>query len=189
VSISFGGQRQTQAQTNSLDQTTQDYLKQIMDAARASGGAGPSPLLNGAAGYNTGAMNAGNLGFGFLTGDPRAQAALQNPYQSQVVDAMRKAGAVTDQQTINSVNDAATKAGAFGGSRHGVAEGVALGENAQNLNGQIAGLLNNGFTNAQGTAQNLAQMGFNAAGQNANLGFGASARRSSGCYSSCAAGS
>jgi hypothetical protein len=172
VSFSFGGQRQTQSQQSGVDATTKSYLQQIMDAAKASGQAGPSPLLTGASGYNTGAMNAGNLGMGFLTGDPRSQQAFMNPYQQQVIDANNAQWANTNAATSNQINDEATKAGAFGGSRHGVAEGVALANNNQAQQQQTAGLLSNGFTNAQNTAQNVAQMGFNAAGANANLGFG-----------------
>jgi hypothetical protein len=172
VSFSFGGQRQTQSNTSSVDQNTQQQLAEMWKAYQASGQAGPSPLLNGAAGYNTGAMDAGRTGMGFLTGDPNARAALMNPYQQQVIDANNAQWKQTNAQTSNQINDEATKANAFGGSRHGVAEGVALGQNNMAQQAQTAGLLQGGFANAQNTAQNLAQMGYNAAGQNANLGFG-----------------
>lgn len=172
MSLSFGGQRSTQRNQSGVDPQTMQWLQQMMDAAKRAGTAGPSPLTTGASGYNTDAMKAGNLGMGALSGDPSAVNQLMNPYQANVIDAMRREGAVTDQRSMNAVNDAATKAGAFGGSRHGVATGVALGENARNLNSNIAGLLDTGFNNTMGRAGQMAAMGFNAAGANANLGMG-----------------
>ncbi len=172
MSKSAGGQRSTQASTQSLDGTTQDYLKQIMQWAQHAGAAGPSPLVGGATDYNTATMDAGRTGLGALAGDPSAVSKLMNPYQTNVIDAMRKEGAVTDQNTINTLNDAATRAGAFGGTRQGVATGVALAQNARDLNSNIAGLLNTGYDNTMNRAGNLAGMGFAGAGANANLGMG-----------------
>lgn len=166
------GGRSTSANTSSVDQTTQDYLKQIMDAARGSGMSGPSPLVGASTGYNSAAMNAGQTGMSALAGDPNATAQLMNPYQQQVIDAMRQQGAVTDANTTNNLNSAATQAGAFGGSRQGVAQGVALGENARNMNSNIAGLLQTGYGDAMNRAGSLASMGFAGAGANANLGMG-----------------
>lgn len=172
MSKSAGGQRSTSANTQSLDQTTQNYLKQIMQAAQAAGAAGPSPLTTDAADYNTATMGAGRTGLAALSGDQGAISAMMNPYQSNVIDAMRQQGAVTDANTVNSLNDAATRAGAFGGTRQGVATGVALGENARNMNSNIAGLLQSGFNDTMGRAGALAGMGFQGAGANANLGMG-----------------
>lgn len=172
MSLSFGGQRQTQSQNTSLDGTTQAYLKQIMDAARGAGAAGPSPLVGGATDYYNTAMTGGNLGMGALSGDPRAAQQLMNPYQSQVIDANNAQWAKTNAATSAQVDDEATRAGAFGGSRHGVAEGIALGNNNQAQQQQTAGLLSTGYGDAMNRASQLAQMGYGAAGQNANLGLG-----------------
>lgn len=159
-------------QTTGVDQHTQDQLGAIQGAYGDAGKAGPGPLLNGAAGYFTGAQNAGNLGFGALSGDPAAVGKLMNPYQQNVIDMNNANWQKANLQTSNQVNDAATRTGAFGGSRHGVAEGVALGNNALAQQTQNAQLLQGGYNNAMNQASQLAQFGLQGAGQNANLGFG-----------------
>jgi hypothetical protein len=169
---SAGGQRETQNSQTSVDPATAQRIQQMWEAAQAAGQAGPSPLATGAAGYNTGAMNAGNLGMGALSGDPNAVSTLMNPYQQQVIGAANNQWDQTDQHTMNAVNDRATQAGAFGGSRQGVATGVALGQNNLNRNSQISGLLSSGFDNTMNRAGNLAGMGFAGAQSNANLGMG-----------------
>lgn len=172
MSKSAGGQRQSQNQTTNIDPQSQDWLKQIMNAAANAGSQGPSPLVGGATDYNSAAMKAGNLGMGALSGDPNAVASMMNPYQKQVIDAMRAQSGVSDQQGMNTINEAATKAGAFGGSRQGVATGTMLAANARNLNSNIGGLLSSGYDNAMNRAGTMAGMGFAGAGANANLGMG-----------------
>jgi hypothetical protein len=100
---------------------------------------------------------AGNLGIGALSGQPGAQQQFMNPYQAQMnplFDQLR-------QQSLQAVNDQATQAGAYGGSRQGVASGVALGQIANSQ----AGFNYQGFQDAMQRAA-----------QAANLGFGANAR-------------
>jgi hypothetical protein len=162
----------TQNNATSFDPNSSAYVEHMRQQALAAGNAGPSPLLNGAAGYGTNAQTAGNLGFGALSGDPAAMQRLMNPYQQQVLDANNAQWQHTNAQTMNQVNDAATKAGAFGGSRHGVAEGVALANNNMAQQGQTANLLQSGYNNAVGQAGQLAGMGFQGAQLNSNLGFG-----------------
>src|SRR5690606_27342516 len=53
-------------------------------------------------------------------------------------------------QAQMATQQAATQAGAFGGSRHGVAEGVRLGELDRAQASQIAGLLHSGYQQALG---------------------------------------
>lgn len=155
-----------------IDPQTAAWIKQIMDAAQKAGAAGPSPLVGGATDYNSGLMKAGNLGLGAMSGDPNAVATLMNPYQQQVIDANNKQWGQTNQATQNQVNARATAAGAFGGSRQGVATGSALAQNNMAQQGQTAGLLQGGFTDAMNRAGQLAQGGFYGAGANANLGMG-----------------
>lgn len=168
------GERTTQKETGSnfVDQGTQDYLNKIRGAGQAAGAAGPSPLLGGASDYYSGLMKGGNLGFGALSGDAASAQQLMNPYQNQVIDQNNAQWQKINAQTANQVDDAATRAGAFGGSRHGVAAGVALANNNQAQAGQTAGLLNQGYSDMQQRAASLAGLGFAGAGQNANLGFG-----------------
>lgn len=171
------GKKSSQADvqhTNSqsqVDQDTKNRMGGIWDAGAQAGANGPGPVLTGAAGYNTGVMGAGATGAAALGGDPNATARLMNPYQQQVMDANNAAWGKMNAQTVNQENDLATKAGAFGGSRHGVAEGVALGNNAMAQGAQNAGLLSSGYQNAMGQAATAAGMGLNASGQNAQLGY------------------
>ena len=143
----------------------------IWNAARNAGNAGAPPPVTQAQGFYGGATSAGQSGLDALTGNAGAQQQFMNPYQTGVIDKMNEQFGVQNQMTQNSVNDAATQAGAFGGSRHGVATGVALGENARNQGMQMAGLLNQGFDNSMNRAGQVAGMGFDAAGAGANLGL------------------
>lgn len=162
---------QHQNSQTQLDQDTKNRMGSIWDAGVASGNAGPSPLLNGASGYNSGMMQAGQTGTAALAGDADATKQLMNPYQQQVIDANNAGYAKTQAQTVNQTNDLATKAGAFGGSRHGVAEGVALGNNAMAHDAQNAGLLYQGFGDTMQRAGQLAAGGFAGAQANSQLGF------------------
>ena len=48
--------------------------------------------------------------------------AYQNPYQQQVIDATLRDIGGAQQSAMNTLGAQATRAGAFGGSRHGIAE-------------------------------------------------------------------
>lgn len=171
MSGSASGSRTTQNSQTSVDAQTDARMGQIWNAGVGAGNAGPSPLVTGAAGYNTGLMNAGATGAAALGGDAGATQTLMNPYQKQVIDANNANFQKTQAQSINSTNDAATKAGAFGGSRHGVAEGVALGNNAMAHDSQNAGLLYQGYGDTMNRASQAAQLGYAGAGANSQLGF------------------
>lgn len=153
------------------DAATQDRINQIWQATQNSAGGGAPSSVTGAQGYYGGATAAGQQGIAALGGDTAATQKFMNPYQQQVVDAAMKNFGVQNQATEQQMNDAATRAGAFGGSRHGVATGVALGENQRNQGAQIASLLQGGYTDAMGRAGQLAGLGMDAAGAGANLGM------------------
>ncbi len=102
---------------------------------------------------------AGQTGMQALAGDPNASKQMMNPFEQQVVDRVTGDYGRLNAQAQMGINDQATKSGAFGGSRHGVASGVASGEIARGLGDQIAGLRNQGFTDAMGRAQGLANLG------------------------------
>lgn len=172
MSVSFGGNKGKQKGTTAVDNYTQGYIKRAQGAAEAAGAAGPSPLVTDAADYYTDMQKMGNMGMGALSGDPAQVQAMMNPYQSQVMDGINAQWNKTDQQSMNAVNDRATQARAFGGSRHGIATGTALANNNMNRNQQAGGLLYGGFNDAMTRAGGMAGMGYNAAGQNANLGMG-----------------
>lgn len=102
--------------------------------------------------------NAGNLGLGALTGGP-------NPFMNTYLSGLDPQWAQLRQQTLGAIGDQATQAGAFGGSRQGVAQGVALGElgNAQAQQQYQA------FNDAQQRALQAANLGFGAIGAGAFL--------------------
>jgi hypothetical protein len=172
VSLSIGGSKGKNKGTSSIDNPSIEYQNQIRNAAMGAGASGPSPLVGGATDYYKQMMAGGNMGMGAMSGDPNATAALMNPYQQQVINATNQQWDQNDQHTMNAVNDRATQAGAFGGSRQGVATGTALAQNNMNRNQAVSGLLYGGFNDTMGRAQNMAQMGAYGAGQNANLGMG-----------------
>lgn len=172
VKLGGGGQVQktNQNQKSQIDDTSAGRTASIWDAANQAANSGPGPLQTQAGQTFSGYQNAGALGIGALSGDPNAAKQFMNPYQQQVIDANNANLNKTNQQTINTTNDAATKAGAFGGSRHGVAEGVALSNNDVANQAQNAQLLQSGYNTAMGQAGAVANLGFGAAQQGAALG-------------------
>jgi hypothetical protein len=111
---------------------------------------------------------AGTAGAGTVAGTNLG--AYQNPYTQQVIDASAADTLRNAQMGLNALGTQATKAGAFGGSRHGVAMGEMGRGVAQMLGQQAAGLRSQGFLNAQQMAQQDIQNRMNQAQQLANLG-------------------
>jgi hypothetical protein len=98
-----------------------------------------------------------------------------NPYTRMVTGQTLQDMERQRQMAVNQTAQQATQAGAFGGSRHGVAEALtneaAMRQGAQTF----ANLQQQGFGQALGAAQQQQQLGLQAAGQMgnlANLGFG-----------------
>lgn len=159
--------------TSAPDAQSQEYARQVWAAAQKAGGSPGvpvDPLTQQAASQFGQYAQMGNLGFGALSGDQGAAQHFMNPYQGQVVDALNQQFGKMRSDTMNSVNDAATQAGAFGGTRHGVAEGVALANLGQTQGQQMAGVLQQGYGDAMGRAGQLANLGFGASGALGNLG-------------------
>ena len=77
----------------------------------------------------------------------------QNPYTQQVIDASAQDVLRNAQLGLNQLGTQAQRAGAFGGSRHGVAMGEIGRGVAQTLGQQSAQLRSQGFQNAQQMAQ------------------------------------
>jgi hypothetical protein len=150
---------------------TERNQKEIWRASQDAANAGVPGSVSQAGGYYGSGMTAGQTGLDALSGNADATQRLMNPYQQQVVDKMNEQFQFQNTQTANQMNDAATRAGAFGGSRHGVATGVALGENQRNQGMQMAGLLQGGFDQTMNRAGQLAGYGMDAAGQGSNLGM------------------
>lgn len=97
-------------------------------------------------------------------------AAYQSPYTQRVVDATQ--AQFNNQNAIqqNQIKGNAAQAGAFGGDRQGVAQGVAAGQEALAQAPVIAGLYNTGFQNATNAAQSNAWLNSQAGFGLANLG-------------------
>ena len=131
---------QTASGQTGLDAQTEQWRREMMGAAQAAGNG--NPLMNQGIGAMTGGANP-----------------FMNPYQQQVIDRMNDQFGVQNQMTMRGVNDAATQANAFGGSRHGIATGTALAENARNQSAQVANLLQQGYGDSMNRAQWAAEQG------------------------------
>ena len=101
-----------------------------------------------AAGYNPNQIQAGMVGTGSI---PTTNLqGYMNPYTQNVIDASVQGMNNQYKQNVNAIGDQATRSGAFGGSRHGVAEGVAASENARQVGELNANLRNQAYNNATG---------------------------------------
>lgn len=129
----------------------------------------------GQGGVNYGQMAAGltSAAQGLL-GTPalnRQVTDLMNPYTQAVIDPTRAEFDRLRGMARTETGNAAQAAGAFGGSRHGVAEGVRLGEIDRAQAGQIAQLQSGGYDKALQAALQLQGQTGNALGNIAG-GFG-----------------
>lgn len=165
-----------QTATQGPDPATAAYLQQVRGAAlgaaaepyqqyRGQTVAGVSDLSTGAAGQFQNASGLAGLGAAAIGGDPSAFGIFQNPYQHNVIDALGSQYDKLRSQAQLGTADMATKAGAFGGSRYGVALGSRLGALDQSQMQQTAQLQQQGFNDAQGRAFGAANLGLGAAGQ------------------------
>jgi hypothetical protein len=71
-----------------------------------------------------------------------------NPYIQNVVNSVQDFSRQNLDQSLKQTADQAIAARAFGGSRHGVQEGVATAQNNLNTNNLVANLLNSGYGQA-----------------------------------------
>lgn len=152
------GVQQAMGQYGNLGNQAFNLFGQGQDAAQNFFGRMNGPNQAGLDPYK----QAGAQGAAAAGGDPAAIARFMNPYQQQVIDQVgnqynkMRIGAALD------TNDAATRAGAFGGSRHAVMQGERLGQLDQGEAATTAGLLQSGYQNAMGQANQAAGMGLNA---------------------------
>jgi len=102
-------------------------------------------------------------------------AQFQNPYEQQVIDRTQQDIERQRQMAQNTLGYQASQAGAFGGSRQGVAESMTNEAFARQAADTLAQQRQQGFNTALGAAQNQQGIGLQASGQLAdisNLGFG-----------------
>lgn len=133
----------------------------------------PFNVNTAATGALQGGMGATALGMGYNSAQGAQQYA--NPFQNQVIGGLQSDAQRNAQMMSNQIGTAATRAGAFGGSRHGIAEGQAMADIQNNLNNQIGNLRYQGYNQAMGQSLQDQQMRMNAANQlvnMGNLGFG-----------------
>lgn len=168
------GKGHKQTTTNGLDQPTTAMQGSVYNTAKNAANAystvGPNGATTDALGQYQKMAAAGGNGLAALSGDPTAMAGFMSPYMKNVMDAYNTQYGDAQKGVSTQINNEATQAGAFGGSRQGVAEGVAQAQLAKDHMGDVAGLLNNGYTNAQNVAGQVANLGFGATGQMAGLG-------------------
>lgn len=163
----------TSTVTQGPDQATLDRIKQLWGAADTAAAApvpGVNPITDQSADVYRRAMSAGNLGFGALSGDQASIDQLSNPYTSGVIDRVIGDADRLRAGTMSQVDAAATAAGAFGGSRHGVATGTALADVDRSILDKVATLRETGYNTAMDRATTLANLGFGGASGGATLG-------------------
>ena len=121
---------------------------------------GPSPLVGTGAAFS-GMAGLGGLGAGQqyqqMATDPNAIRSFMSPYMQNVVD-FQKSQAVQDYaRQLPGQQAAATRAGAFGGSRQAIVEAEAQ----RNLQNQLAGIQAQGSQSAFDAARQAQQFGAN----------------------------
>lgn len=177
MSLKGGGQQTT---TQALDPATQRMQQDIYNKARQvagqkySGYSGPqvaqaNPATLAALSQYGQVGGLAGLGGRALGGDASAFAQFQNPYQQNVIDQVGNQYDQLRSQAHLDANEQATRAGAFGGSRHAIMEGARLGQLDQGQAATIAQLQQQGFNDAQSRALSAANLGMGALGQQAGL--------------------
>jgi hypothetical protein len=119
------------------------------------------------------AMNTTQAGQGFNSAARAGQ--YMNPYQQNVIGGLQQAAGQNYQMMNNALGAEASRAGAFGGSRHGVAQGQMAADVQRDLNQQIGNLQYQGYNNAlnqAGADQQMRMAASNQLANQANLGFG-----------------
>jgi len=124
----------------------------------------PNAFQQSAQGVTAGMQGTMAAGMG-----PNIQA-FANPYQDQVINRTQQDIERQRQMATNTLGAQASQAGAFGGSRHGVAEGMTNEGFARQAADTFAEQRAQGFNTALGAAQNQQSIGLNAAQQYANIG-------------------
>jgi hypothetical protein len=90
-------------------------------------------------------------------------SAYMNPYQQNVIDASLRTLGGAQEQALNMQGAQASAAGAFGGSRHGVAEAETRKAYGQQASDLVTNQMQAGYQNAQAAAQNDMSRRMNAA--------------------------
>lgn len=124
-------------------------------------------VVGGALGALNPAANRINQGMTQTAAD--GMATYQNPYEDQVVQASMRDIGNQGLQMQNTLGAQAQAAGAFGGSRHGIAEAELAKGTQQQMLDQAAKLRAQGFNTALGASQADLGRQLGAAGQSAGI--------------------
>lgn len=139
-----------------------------------AGAANPAATQPNVYQQSAGAYNAALAGTGAAAAGPNI-GRFMNPYTNMVTGQTLQDLERQRQMAINTTGQQAQQAGAFGGSRQGVAEALTNEAFARQGAQTFGNLQQQGFNTALGAAQQQQQLGLQAAGQMgnlANLGFG-----------------
>lgn len=158
--MSKGGSQQ---QTQSVDpQIKAEYLSNLEAAKQTAGGLGVKQFADFTPQYQAAQERLTNLGMAGFT--PESISQFMNPYQEEVIGSAMSD--IERQRQMQQVSDAAaaTRAGAFGGSRQAV-QSALTNEAALRQGGSIAAQLRSqGYGQAAQLAQQAQQMGLQGAG-------------------------
>ena len=124
-------------------------------------------IVGGALGALDPAMQ--RVGQGMTQTAAEGMSTYQNPYEEQVVQASLRDIGNQGLSAQNVLGAQAQRAGAFGGSRHGIAEAELAKSTQQQMLDQAARLRQQGFTTALGAAQQDIASQLGAAGQSAGM--------------------
>lgn len=156
-----------------IGESQADYDVRSGVTPRPSGGGGSPMPSGGGMGLNNPYNQASMAQMGALStySNPAAAAAnMMNPYNQQVVDATLRDVGNASQMAMNNLDAQAQRAGAFGGSRHGIAMAeLGKGFNQQALD-QVSRLRQQGYNQSMNDAFRAAQ-GLQSAGQQ-SFGYG-----------------
>lgn len=134
-------------QVNATGYTAAQAGSQGYDAAQAVAERAKSQGYNAERIAGVGPIQEQSVAAGQLSGTDLS--AYLNPYEQNVISGLQSDALKSQQMASNQLGAQATQAGAFGGSRHGIAEGQMTADIQSNLANQIAGLRQSGFQNAQ----------------------------------------
>lgn len=154
------------AQPNVFNQAAGAYGNALQGTQQVMAGYGNAPQAQA---YDYTAATAGSQGYNAAMIAGMDLNPYLNPYTSTVINNSLRQLGDAQQTSLNTMGAQASAAGAFGGSRHGVAEGVTNTGYGQQASDMIGGLNQANFQNAL----NLAQ--YDTGSQNSARSFGAGA--------------
>lgn len=152
--------------THSADPATTAMQNSTYDAAKAAANGYTTPDADPATlqamGLFGDVAKQGGVGAAALGGDTNAISRLMNPYLSNVLGGYEAQFGNDSALLRKNTNDAATRAGAFGGDRAALEQGAQQGQLATSHLQQVADLLRGGYNDAMGRAGALSNLGMSA---------------------------